>query len=1219
MKSKSKIMQITALVLAVFMSMSFFVACGGGNSHLEDRIYQLEQEANERDKQIAELERQLVALQNQVAGLQGQVASLTLLISELQDEIDDLKYDIYNLTKELDDLDYIQQGLIDQIGALEVLIESLGGVDLDELLGQIADLKYDLAAAELETAQIEIRLNQRINQLQTALDNKAGLQGQISALLARVEELEAIIDGQSSPATGRELSVIQNALIAEGFTAQIITASGYTMLVAERNNDWVIVIHYATNALAAQNINYWQGAVLTLRPQSDPNDINFTLEGRNLIFSYTYDDSGNGPINGYAVYTAVDAHIRGNRLIFSIFSGVAGDFDVVISGVGNYAVRVNDVQVIAEAATDANISLPLRRGNNLVELTGNVSAFDNITFDNKTVSAEVGASVAYVTRLFGVGSTTNGTIIGPSRQVNSSTGGASVALNNAIAGETVGRSAVRLQGQGQYVSWTLTQDANAFSVRASIPDNATGTGIDATIGLFAGNTRVGSVPLTSRHSWLYGTYGGDGAIEQWSNNPSYGNPRNFFNEGRLLLGQTFAAGTVMSLRIAAEDTAEWYVIDLVDYEMVDDAIGHTIGWTSIAAHGAVANSPASAAANLVALIAAITAARSTAANTVYIPAGVFYFPQMNYTVQGETITRGHNLWISSHYNGVTIRGAGKWHTEIRGGLTFTVSANDATFLDMAFVGNEVIRRNPAARALFENGYNENISGFTAHNIYISRYKVGFWFINGNNYVVMGNRVRDVFADGINLARGINNSTIANNSWRNLGDDAIAQWSQGMFNSHNVVRNNTIEVTWLANGIAVYGGGAGLVIENNIIQDTVHVGAGINISTDFNTNFNSEATISVRSNLLKRTGSVHWQSFDIGAIWINIAGNRNINPTAFTIEDNTILDSSFAALSISGTGNLSNTIFNDNMIDDAREIIYVDLGASGTIIARDNITSNITRANINNSSSFTIANTGNINLPGNGADIEEAIAALPAPMVGRLRLFVYNGFNVVEGTPRIHAWVGGTPMFYHVNMTQIADTNWYFADSTANIAASLEIAILHEDGDWSVVGHTGWTFAEGLPSRFFVLTEPDTFISDPYGFTSISSALAGIAAHGGGGSVELPPVADTATRIWFLNSGGWGQPFLHAWHYPSGGPVDLLGSWGSETQRMNRYQNTNWWWIDIPQNALLSPISMIIRSDANDSLRATLTVDHNRDNLYITWQGGNTAGLRHANKAAAGLL
>jgi len=83
---------------------------------------------------------------------------------------------------------------------------------------------------------------------------------------------------------------------------------------------------------------------------------------------------------------------------------------------------------------------------------------------------------------------TNGTVLGPDRAYGT------------LAAESVGRRSVQLQGAGKYVEFTLTQPANAVTVRYSVPDSADGAGLDATLGVSVNGAAYRSLPVTSRYS-----------------------------------------------------------------------------------------------------------------------------------------------------------------------------------------------------------------------------------------------------------------------------------------------------------------------------------------------------------------------------------------------------------------------------------------------------------------------------------------------------------------------------------------------------------------------------------------------------------------------------------------------------------------------------------------------------------------------------------------------
>jgi len=73
-----------------------------------------------------------------------------------------------------------------------------------------------------------------------------------------------------------------------------------------------------------------------------------------------------------------------------------------------------------------------------------------------------------------------------------------------LSSEASGRQAVRLT-PGQYVAFTLTQRANAVTIRYAIPDAPTGGGIDAPLTVSVDhngreNTHPQTITLTSKYS-----------------------------------------------------------------------------------------------------------------------------------------------------------------------------------------------------------------------------------------------------------------------------------------------------------------------------------------------------------------------------------------------------------------------------------------------------------------------------------------------------------------------------------------------------------------------------------------------------------------------------------------------------------------------------------------------------------------------------------------------
>ena len=126
-------------------------------------------------------------------------------------------------------------------------------------------------------------------------------------------------------------------------------------------------------------------------------------------------------------------------------------------------------------------------------------------------------------------------------------------------------------------------------------------------------------------------------------------------------------------------------------------------------------------------------------------------------------------------------------------------------------------------------------------IWLEHTKVGIWIYNGVNLVIDGCRFRNTLADGVNLCVGTSGTVIQNCTARGTGDDCFAIWpaasdqgfvGQGPPSGNNVIRRCTGQLTFLANGAAIYGGASNR-IEDCRFTD-IGTGCGILISTTFPT-------------------------------------------------------------------------------------------------------------------------------------------------------------------------------------------------------------------------------------------------------------------------------------------------------------------------------------------------------------------------------------------------
>jgi hypothetical protein len=460
---------------------------------------------------------------------------------------------------------------------------------------------------------------------------------------------------------------------------------------------------------------------------------------------------------------------------------------------------------------------------------------------------------------------------------------------NVIETESSGQKCVKLAAAGEYVEFTAAADANALVVRYSLPDAIEGGGTSTSLDLFINGKRVKALALSSRYSWLYGNY-------PFSNQPSEGKPRNFYDELRVK-DLVIARDDVIRLQRAAPDAA-YCIIDLVDLESVPAPLAAPENSLSFLDFGADRNGETDA---TNALRHCVAEARRQG-KPVWVPAG-------DYKITGEILVP----------SSVTIQGAGMWRTTFVGDsslydqsarrVRFKLAGHNIHLADFSIIGRLNYRN--------DNEPNDGIvtagcADSSVSNLWLEHTKVGIWIYNGMNLLIEGCRFRNTVADGVNLCVGTSGTVIQNCTARGTGDDCFAIWpaasdqgfiGQGPPSGGNVIRRCTGQLTFLANGAAVYGG-AGNRIEDCRFTD-IGTGCGILISTTFPTSDdklkidnNFSGTTVVRNCELLRCGGYDHSWAWRGSIQICM-DRRSISGLAIT--GVTIRDSISSGLTIVGPG------------------------------------------------------------------------------------------------------------------------------------------------------------------------------------------------------------------------------------------------------------------------------------------------------------------------------
>jgi Pectate lyase superfamily protein len=558
---------------------------------------------------------------------------------------------------------------------------------------------------------------------------------------------------------------------------------------------------------------------------------------------------------------------------------------------------------------------------------------------------------------------TNGTIIGPSTAAYT------------LPAEASGRKAVTLT-PGQYVQFTLPAAANAINVRYSIPDSATGGGITAplTVAPTGGPSRT--LTLTSQYAWLYSQY-------PFSNDPNAGiiepdqwitecgcvpdqttptptvstpyRPNHFYDEQRLLLGRTYAAGTKIRLTVPVGSNAVTTTIDLMDSQLVAPPKVDLVA-ANVLAFGA---DPLGKHDSADAFDKAIAFAKKWHLK-VYVPPGT-------YQVNRHIIV-----------DNVTIEGAGSWYTIIKGHqVTLATPAADGSIhTGVGFYGKDAsaggssnvhlsgfaIEGDVRERIDTDqvNGIGGAFNNSSFDGLYIQHTKAGIW-LDGpmTNVSITNSVIVDQLADGVNFHTGVTHSTVQNNFIRNTGDDALAMWSDGVEDANNTFDHNTIQTPVLANGIALYGG-TDNTVSDNLIADPIREGSGIQVGSRFGAQpFTGHLWIT--DNTVVRAGSLelNW-NIGLGAIWM-YALEGSINADIEVVGDNFLDNTYNAIMLVSDYGvkdqySITNVHFQNIHVDGTGTSV-LDARTAGSATFQNVDARNVGAVGINNCGSFNFTAAG----------------------------------------------------------------------------------------------------------------------------------------------------------------------------------------------------------------------------------------------------------------------
>ncbi|WP_436527403.1 discoidin domain-containing protein [Actinoplanes sp. HUAS TT8] len=536
--------------------------------------------------------------------------------------------------------------------------------------------------------------------------------------------------------------------------------------------------------------------------------------GQTVSFSAILKNQGTAA-SGSGAHTVTVTVLNGSTTVKTFTGSYTGTLAAGASSpsisLGTWTAVNGKYTVHTVVAVDTN-ELPVKQANNTSDKSFFVGRGANMPYD--MYEAEDG--------------TTGGgaAVVGPNRTVGD------------LAGEASGRKAVTLNQTGSYVQWTTRNPTNTVVARFSIPDGTT-----SSINVYVNGTLNKTLPLTSKYAWLYGN-------ETAPQNSGTG-PRHIYDEANTLLTGSFPAGSTIKLQKDSANSGS-IAIDFINLEQADQ-IANPDPTKYVVPAGFDQQSVQNA---------LDTARQDSTKVGVYLPAGD-YATSNKFQVYGKALK---------------VVGAGPWYTrfhtpdsqtETDAGFRADATANGSTFANFSFWGNYTIRIDGPGK-VFDFA---NVSGITIDNIWAEHVVCLYWGANTDNMVIKNSRIRDTFADGINMTNGSTGNLVDNNDARATGDDSFALFSAidagGSDEINNTFSNLSSTLTWRAASVAVYGGYAN-TFKNIYIADTL-VYSGITISSlDFGYPMNGFGANppTVFDNIsIVRAGGHFWGAQVFPAIWM----------------------------------------------------------------------------------------------------------------------------------------------------------------------------------------------------------------------------------------------------------------------------------------------------------------------------------------------------------------
>ncbi len=428
-----------------------------------------------------------------------------------------------------------------------------------------------------------------------------------------------------------------------------------------------------------------------------------------------------------------------------------------------------------------------------------------------------------------------------------------------LQSEASHQQAVQLTGKGDYVEWELTSAGKGLTVRFSLPDNAVGTGTKGRVVIYAGEERVGQLTLDSYWAWQYcsATYP--------TNDPKNGPViRMRFDEVHTLLSRQLEEGETLRLMKDSDDT-HVYTIDFIELEDVPAPVR----WEDIESDNKVQYTGAVDIGKFI---------NSNAGKTIYIPEGIWNAEDK----------------IRINRDGTHLIGAGMWYTQIYFGTTSEdkrtyanrgIECNSQTTMEGIYLNTINNQRYYKGNSQYQvgkglmGGWGKNS---IVRNCWIEHFECGGWIADYNgtgseNMLIEHCRIRNNYADGINLCQGSKGHKVQYCSFRNNGDDDMASWSTGKQTEGIVFAYCTAQNNWRASSLGFFGG-KNQTAHDILIEDGLE--CGLRVNSDFSgTGFAQDGAIELYNIDIRHCGCIGGTKGKHGDFWGKMQGAVNIGSTS----------------------------------------------------------------------------------------------------------------------------------------------------------------------------------------------------------------------------------------------------------------------------------------------------------------------------------------------------